>query len=116
MNDAIACLNCGGGGKLCRETLGRTGSCPAPVYDSEQDYIGTCPHLVSCEVCHGTGKRPMTRAALKLKCEQLALTGCTASMAVLELFAELAAKDNLIRQQCDRIEAQSELLSRRAEK
>jgi hypothetical protein len=116
MNEMISCLHCGGSGKLCGETLQATGSCPGPVFDGEQDYIGTCPHLVPCGVCHGKGKRPMTRAALKTKCEQLAPTGCVASMAVLELFAELAAKDDLIRQQCDRIDAQAELLRRRAEK
>ncbi len=35
---------------------------------------------------------------------------------VLESLERLAAKDNLIRQQCDRIAAQSELLSRAAAK
>lgn len=55
-------------------------------------------------------------AELRTQAEARAAVGCRASVLTLRLLDVLAAKDNLIRGLCDRVEAQSELLRKRAEK
>lgn len=55
------------------------------------------------------------RASLLAQARELARHGSRMAYLLVEVWEELAKKDNLIRGLCDRVEAQSQLLAKRAE-